>query len=116
MTLNIASPKPVAKPKQARTLTSTEVHVVELKVTRKDNSGNLVGAVIDLTLGKAVIRQETTPITFNKASDLDDLIEFYQHVKSYLVNAPVGQTVLAYEAATAVEAEETTVEAAAKTV
>lgn len=75
------------KPKQVRYLDQSEEHLVSSSLTRRDGRGNLVTAITDLVKGKAVIKQETTPITVD-ADGVADLIEFYTAVQNLLVGAP----------------------------
>lgn len=98
MALKVALRTPPAKVKQQRLLVQNEVHIVESSVTRLDGTGTLVSAIIDLTKGTVRIQQDTTPITFKKASDLDDIIEFYTNARDLLDNAPAGVTEVVVEA------------------
>lgn len=82
--LNVKQPRA----KQVRKLVSSEEHVLELKLLRKDGTGNLAVAVVDLTRGSATVRQETQPITYKTAKDVEDVIEFYTTIKARLEAAP----------------------------
>ena len=76
------------KAKQVRKLISAEEHVLELKLVRKDGKGNLASAVVDLVRGTAQVRQETQPITYKSAKDVEDVIEFYSTIAQRLAEAP----------------------------
>jgi len=87
----MALTKPEAKPvkvAQSRVLDQTAVHVVESKILRADGKGSLATAIIDLEKGSVQLTQDTRPITFKSAEDLDDLIEFYTNARTLLANAP----------------------------
>lgn len=88
----IPSTEPVKAPKQVRKLVNLEEHVVETAITRKDGTGNLFKVIIDLGRGTAQLTQSTSPFTAKSPEDIDDVIEFFQHVRDTLASAPAPVT------------------------
>lgn len=90
-----AAAKATVKP---RLITQNVEHVVETSLDRRDGSGKLIRAIIDLGRGTVRIEQPTVPITFKGktvSDDVQDVIDFYTGVKAYVDNAPAP--VLVYD-------------------
>jgi hypothetical protein len=84
MALEIAAKAAKKLEPAKRVFRQTEVHVVESKLDRADGSGVLLSAITDFEKGTVQLSQDTRPITFKKASDLDDIIEFHTILRDQL--------------------------------
>lgn len=98
MAERIAPKKAVKRAPEPRQIKQEVVHVVEVKLDRRDGKGTLLAAVVDLGKGVVQLKQPTTPITFRgktAADDVRDVIQFYTGVLDYIENAP--ESVLRYD-------------------
>jgi hypothetical protein len=95
--------KPAPKAKQTRKIVLGENHLVEAALTRKDGTGNLFEAVVNIPKGEIAIKQTTVPFTAKSVQDVEDLQEFLGELANL---AGLGNTV------SAIQAPEAEVEAA----
>lgn len=103
-----APTKPVRKAKAPRQITQAVEHVAELKLNRRDNTGALYSAIVDLGRGTVKITQDTRPITFKGTAEvaegINDLIDFFTGVRDYIEAAPASVLVYDEDEAEAPEA------------
>ena len=99
MAIKPAPTKKVRAPKKPRVIGQKVEHVAELSLSRRDGTGNLFTAVVDLGRGTVQVRQTTTPITFKGAAEvsegINDLVQFFAQVAEYIETAPAS--VLVYD-------------------
>lgn len=99
MAVRQAPAKAARKVRAPRKIVQNVEHVVELKLERRDESGSLYTAIVDLGRGTVRVTQDTRPITFKGTAEvsegINDLVDFFTGVKDYIENAPAP--VLVYD-------------------
>lgn len=94
MAKRIAPTKAAKKVRAPRKIVQNVEHVAELKLQRRDDSGSLYTAVVDLGRGTVRVTQDTRPITFTGTKEVEeginDLIQFFTGVAEYIAEAPAS--------------------------
>jgi hypothetical protein len=94
MAVRTAPSKPARKVRAPRQIVQAVEHVAELKLQRRDGTGALYSAVVDLGRGTVRITQDTKPITFKGTAEVEeginDLVDFFVGVRDYIANAPAS--------------------------